>query len=263
MERPGGHSGYATDEDTLREQQKWDAWDAQKGLGRTEAKRRYIEALIETMRRYASTTSYVPSYTMMVRGEVLTFFGSDSRELLSELEFVWGQVSNNYSSSSNNSPLREEYLDPSSSQQRRFAAPRSGSEGPMKVLYPMSEESEGMQGSEASEEDEEDKDKPANWKDKVESTLVKMTAEMAALREQISNGREWRNKRRRTISSWISWLFWFGVKQAVVDVFLLLLLLLWMRKKRDRRLEDMVREYLRLGRTYVRRYLPARPPLGK
>ena len=40
MERPGGQSGYATDEDTLREQQKWDAWDAQKGLGRTEAKKR-------------------------------------------------------------------------------------------------------------------------------------------------------------------------------------------------------------------------------
>ena len=57
MERPGGHNGYAKDEDTLREQQKWDAWDAQKGLSMGEAKRRYIEALIETMRRYASTTS--------------------------------------------------------------------------------------------------------------------------------------------------------------------------------------------------------------
>ena len=69
MERPGGQAGYAKDEDTLREQQKWDAWDAQKGLSMTEAKRRYIETLIETMHRYASTTSYV---TLMKAGGKLT-----------------------------------------------------------------------------------------------------------------------------------------------------------------------------------------------
>ena len=132
----------------------------------------------------------------------------------------------------------------------------------MKVLYPMSEESEGILESDGSQEDDEDKDKPANWKGKVESTLVKMTAEMAALREQISNGREWREKKTRTVGSWIKWLLWWGVKQVVLDVFLLLLLLLWMRKKRDRRLEDVVRDYLRTARTYVRRYLPARPPLA-
>jgi acyl-CoA-binding protein len=58
MERPGG-SGLDKDddEDTIREQEKWDAWDAQKGVNRTEAKRRYIEALIETMHKYASTTA--------------------------------------------------------------------------------------------------------------------------------------------------------------------------------------------------------------
>jgi acyl-CoA-binding protein len=58
MERPGG-SGLDKDddEDTIREQEKWDAWDSQKGVSRTEAKRRYIEALIETMHKYASTTA--------------------------------------------------------------------------------------------------------------------------------------------------------------------------------------------------------------
>jgi acyl-CoA-binding protein len=40
-----------------RERDKWDAWDAQRGVSRTEAKRRYIEALIETMHKYASTTA--------------------------------------------------------------------------------------------------------------------------------------------------------------------------------------------------------------
>jgi acyl-CoA-binding protein len=57
MERPGPDAYGRVDEDTIREQEKWDAWDAQKGVSRTEAKRRYIEALIETMRRYASTTA--------------------------------------------------------------------------------------------------------------------------------------------------------------------------------------------------------------
>ncbi len=129
------------------------------------------------------------------------------------------------------------------------------------MLYPMSEESEGQPGSVASEADDEEEEKPANWKGKVESTLVKMTAEMAALREQISTGREWRNQKRRTIGAWLSWLVWAAVKQAAVDVFFLLLLLLYFRKKKDRRLEDIFREYLRLARTYIRQYLPARPPL--
>lgn len=60
MERP---SSVASNEEGLkgeelkRERDKYDAWDAQRGISRTEAKRRYIEALIETMHRYASTTA--------------------------------------------------------------------------------------------------------------------------------------------------------------------------------------------------------------
>lgn len=57
MDRPGGErSDMQVDEDTRKEREKWDAWDAQRGASRTEAKRRYIEALIETMHKYASTT---------------------------------------------------------------------------------------------------------------------------------------------------------------------------------------------------------------
>lgn len=44
-------------EELKRERDKWDAWDAQRGVSRTEAKRRYIEALIDTMHKYASTTA--------------------------------------------------------------------------------------------------------------------------------------------------------------------------------------------------------------
>lgn len=54
MERPRSGSGLDGDE-LQREKDKWDAWNSQSGLSRTEAKRRYIEALIDTMHRYANT----------------------------------------------------------------------------------------------------------------------------------------------------------------------------------------------------------------
>jgi acyl-CoA-binding protein len=54
MERPIAGPGVPAEE-LQREMDKWDAWNLQKGLTRIEAKRRYIEALIETMHRYATT----------------------------------------------------------------------------------------------------------------------------------------------------------------------------------------------------------------
>ena len=64
MERPlsfrngvEGRENGLDGEELKRERDKWDAWDAQRGVSRTEAKRRYIEALIETMHKYASTTA--------------------------------------------------------------------------------------------------------------------------------------------------------------------------------------------------------------
>jgi len=36
-----------------------DAWNEHKGLSKTEAKRRYIPTLIDTMHKYASATPYV------------------------------------------------------------------------------------------------------------------------------------------------------------------------------------------------------------
>ncbi|RPB26257.1 hypothetical protein L211DRAFT_866605 [Terfezia boudieri ATCC MYA-4762] len=70
MERPTGKM----------EGDKWDAWRAVGGMRKTEAKRRYIECLIETMKKYASDTP-------------------EARELVSELEFVWDQVKNNSTNS--------------------------------------------------------------------------------------------------------------------------------------------------------------------
>lgn len=54
MERPWSMPG-ASMEDLQKEKDKWDAWNSQRGLSRTESKRRYVEALIDTMHRYATT----------------------------------------------------------------------------------------------------------------------------------------------------------------------------------------------------------------
>jgi acyl-CoA-binding protein len=60
MERPmsvDNNEDGPKGEQLNRERDKYDAWHAQKGISRTNAKRKYIEALIETMHRYASTTA--------------------------------------------------------------------------------------------------------------------------------------------------------------------------------------------------------------
>src|SRR5271170_8350790 len=52
-----------------------DAWHTQRGLTKTEAKRRYISSLIDNMTRYATSTP-------------------EARELVAELSFVWDQIKN-------------------------------------------------------------------------------------------------------------------------------------------------------------------------
>ena len=54
MERPTPAQGLRG-EDLQRERDKWDAWNSQRGLSKTESKRRYIETLLDTMHRYATT----------------------------------------------------------------------------------------------------------------------------------------------------------------------------------------------------------------
>ncbi|KAI0125108.1 acyl CoA binding family protein [Xylariales sp. AK1849] len=234
MERPTPGPNI-NNEELQREKDKWDAWNAQRGLSRTEAKRRYIEALIETMHRYATTP--------------------DATELVAELEFVWNQIKNNSPSTSDSSPkgVRAE--------PRRFVQPTSGTEGPMKVLSPMSEDDAAEQEYRDKQDDEEEGDyvkKGDRWSRKVERALVRLSTEIAALREQISTGREWRSKKERSFSAWIGWVLWMLMKHLVVDGFILVIILLWLRKRKDRRLEDLVRSALRIGREYARKVLPSR-----
>jgi hypothetical protein len=175
--------------------------------------------------------------------------------LVAELEFVWNQIKNNSPSTSDSSPKAAR------AEPRRFAQPTSGTEGPLKVLSPMSEddevEREYRDKQDADDEGEYVK-KGDRWSRKVERALVRLSAEIAALREQITTGREWKSKRERSVAAWISWLFWLVVKHLVVDTLLLGVILLWMRKRKDRRLEDLVRNALRIGREYARKVLPSR-----
>jgi acyl-CoA-binding protein len=271
MERPSSAAAAAqspsglllTPEDLRREQDKWDAWNSQRGLSRTEAKRRYIEALIETIHRFATTPSAV--------------------ELVSELEFVWNQIKGNSASSgshssggSGDSPSAPPATGRGS---RVLRGPRPMGEGvvgaegerPLKVISPMSEEDRESvrrvgDGGDEDEEDEEDEDgqggeyvkRGDKWSKKMERAIVRLSAEIAALREQITSGREWRLRRERSVSAWVGWVFWVVVKHLAVDSLILALVLIWLRRKKDRRLEDHVRGALRLVREYVRKVLPAR-----
>jgi hypothetical protein len=174
---------------------------------------------------------------------------------VAELGFVWNQIKNNSPSTSESSPKEAR------SEPHRFAQPQSGTEGPMRVLSPMSEDDEAEREYRQAQDDDDSGDyikKGDQWSRKVERALVRLSAEIAALREQITTGREWRARRERSMTAWIRWLFWVVMKHAVMDTFVLIIILLWMRKRKDRRLEDLVRSTLRIGREYVRKILPSR-----
>lgn len=236
-----------------KELDKWDAWNSNTGLSRTQAKRQYIETLIYTMHEYASNTP-------------------ESRELVAELEFVWDQVRNNSNPSDNSdasSPLRDRSQDQSaypgmiSSSAAAFATddpPR-----PMQTLSPVSQADEEELEDDKEEEfvdapvsqfdeaEEQDQDaystppKPSRdlrWRKRVEGALVKMTTEVAALREQLESRSYIAQRRRHSLLGWILRQSWFCVKLVVVDVFVLWLVILYLRRKKDRRLEGAVRVLL-------------------
>lgn len=140
----------------------------------------------------------------------------------------------------------------------------------MKMLSPMSEQDEAELRSQRQmdmEDDMEDAEheeeeglerRSSRWQRKIERAITQLSAEVAALREQITTGREWRSKKERSLPTWMGWLAWTVMKHAVVDFFLLTLILLWMRRRKDRRLEDSVRAALTVIREYVRKVLPSR-----
>lgn len=240
-----------------------DAWHAHHSLSRTEAKRRYISTLIETMHKYATTTP-------------------EARELVAELEFVWDQIKSNTASSSSSSPgqltrSHQQMMKPSYAslgQSGKGKDEREGGGGGvgLRVLRPVSDGDEGE--DEEGEEYEEarhapfDEDKGAvagatqgrdldarnrKWRKRIEQALVKLTTEVAALREQVEAKRIGEGKRRNGMWAWMCWLVWIAVRHLVVDLALLGLLLVWARRKGDRRVEQGLELLLGYVRERVRK----------
>jgi hypothetical protein len=77
----------------------------------------------------------------------------------------------------------------------------------------------------------------------MEAALVKMTAEVAALRELLE-ARSWAHSRRARLEQ-LAWAaLGFVGRLIIVDLALLVLLLLWLRRKKDGRLEGAIRVLL-------------------
>jgi hypothetical protein len=292
-----------------------DAWKQQKTLSRTEAKRRYITTLIDTMHKFASPSP-------------------DSRELVAELEFVWDQVKSNVPSSTSSSPMQtlsqmgmhmepnHSYLGESRRDQRRPRrdaddddddddADENGDNGrPLQIKSPMSQSEEELEDEEAEIDREEFVDAPDSqynpvaadtgmqtevklvrrnptpmdtptpaprvrsilpqsipiptftstpapasgpqpetaadkkWRGRVEQALQKMTAEVAALREQLEARRLFSHSPHYRLFRGIWRWIWAAFKHVAADAFILGIVLLYLRRKKDRRLEGAIRVLL-------------------
>lgn len=197
--------------------------------------------------------------------------------LASKLEAEWNEIKDGRppTGSVSNQAAAAATQAAATSPTRHFAQPLSGTDGPMKVLSPMSEDDEAevkedvdqaggaaVPEAEAPEKESGAAKKPPQhsetWQTKMERAVIKLAAEVAALREQITTGREWRAKKERSFPAWIAWLAWLVMKHIAVDFVILAVVLFWMRRRKDPRLEDLVRAALRLGREYARGILPSR-----
>ncbi|RMJ21153.1 Acyl CoA binding protein [Aspergillus sp. HF37] len=78
------------------------------------------------------------------------------------------------------------------------------------------------------------------WRRRVEQALTKMTAEIAAVREQMEV-RDLARRRRSKIWAWLKWIVWVALRQVIWDLAILSMLLIYMRLRGDRRVEGKLR----------------------
>ncbi|PGG99895.1 hypothetical protein AJ79_08377 [Helicocarpus griseus UAMH5409] len=79
------------------------------------------------------------------------------------------------------------------------------------------------------------------WRRRVEQAITKMTAEVAAMREQMET-RALNSRRRASLWAWLKWLVWVTIRQVCWDLAILGCVLVWLRVVRgDRRLEFKIR----------------------
>lgn len=100
----------------------------------------------------------------------------------------------------------------------------------------------GLDSNRHSRRDSHDPTKPqdSRWRRRVEQALTKMTAEIAAVREQMES-RTLAHRRRSGLWAWLKWILWVIMRQIIWDLALLGGLLIVMRMRGDRRVEDRLR----------------------
>ena len=209
------------------EQEKYDAWASCAGLSRAAAKARYIDTLIATMRTYA-------------------YGSAEARELVNELEFVWEQVRGNTTAVVGENGEGMEEVEVGG---LRVLRPRSegdeegeivGEEGVVDVGE--EEVGRGRRGRSASLRE-------GVWQGQVDKALVRMTAEIAALRE-VMEARGMHVWRRRSSQGWLRWVFgrvWALVRRAAIDAMVVLVLYVVLRWRNGGR-ELLVTAYKRVRR---------------
>lgn len=82
------------------------------------------------------------------------------------------------------------------------------------------------------------------WRGRVEQALQKMTAEVAALREQLEARRLFTHSPHYRLIRGIWRWVWAAFKHVATDAFILGIVLLYMRRKKDTRLEGAIRVLL-------------------
>jgi acyl-CoA-binding protein len=271
-DRPDSSSNPSLSPEALKkEQEKWDAWKSNEGLTRTEAKRRYIEKLISTMHEYASGTDEARELVEeleFVWDQIKNNSQHSSSERSSPLQHM--ERSGYISSSGNGNGAVS-----SSAAAMENAGRGTAREGQMRVLSPVSqadeeeamdEEGEEFVDAPVSQVDAEDlahgggvgdssyavisrpQQQPpvqdGKWRKRVESSLIKLTTEVAALREQLESRRFFSQQQRNSFFGWILRIGWWAVQLIVADAVILWIVILYMRRKKDRRLEGAVRVLL-------------------
>lgn len=161
----------------------------------------------------------------------------EARELVAELEFVWDQVKANSDASGSGNSSGQSY--------GRSEEERKGDEA-LRVLRPASqedgEEEEEDDGNMRADEGFEDTTAPRTtnrasldnlqWRRRIESSLVKITAEIAALREQMEAKRVFSSQggKRRGMGAWMLWLVWVTIRHLLVDAVVVGCVVLWVRR---------------------------------
>lgn len=262
-----------------------DAWHAHTDLSRTEAKRQYIATLIATMHKYATTTAEARELVAeleFVWDQIKEQSGS-STSTTTKSSPVTGDVE---------ARKRRRQMDSGGDvdEERERARADTAVGQVLRRLRPMSEADQEDELDEDEEEDAVDKAEAGEatdgilvaiskgtlepnrapppeltdwdvrnrkWRRRMEAALLKLSVEVAALREQLEGRRrgggfDTRSSQRRRgrrwglLGGWAGWMLGAVVRHLVLDLVVVVALALWMRRYREdervsKGLEDFVR----------------------